>query len=257
MDYPKQAMLLCAGHGSRLHPLTARLPKPMLPLNGRPLLAYTLELLRGHGIDRIAINLHHAWHHIVRYLGDGSAFGVEITYSWEEELLGSAGAVRKLSAFWEGPFFVLCGDLLTTADLPTLAAFHRRRQALATIAVHRAADPTRGGVVTLDADGRLTSFVEKPPGRCAFCAAGRTRGGLINAGIYLLDTAVLGHIPAGEHVDFGADLFPGLIAQGLPLFGCPVNGYLLDIGSLETYQRAQSAAPHLPIAARLAAATGA
>lgn len=205
----------------------------MLPIGGRPLLAHTLEWLRRHGVKEVVINLHHLPHVVMEAFGDGQGFGLRIRYSVEEELLGTAGALtRFLDFFDERPFYVVYGDLLTAVDLGGLLRFHREKGGVATVALYRVPNPTECGLVDMDEAGRIRRFVEKPPPEEVFTD-------LANAGIYVLEPHVLSYVPQGRFCDFGRDLFPQLLAAGEPLFGYPIRHYLLDIGTLEKYYRAQ------------------
>jgi NDP-sugar pyrophosphorylase family protein len=227
-----KGLILAAGEGTRLRPLTLDRPKPMLDVGGRPILEHLVALLRVHGVTEIAINLHYKPEAIVSHFGDGSRFGVSITYSPEERLLGSAGAARQLATFLDEPFIVLYGDVLTDLDLTDLAARHRAASATATIALYEVEDPTRVGIVSVDAAGRVTSFVEKPP-------ASLDLGRLANAGIYVVEPTVLELIPSGQPFDFGHDVFPLMLKRGLSIHGRPAEGYVLDIGSPERYHQAE------------------
>ena len=227
-----RALILAAGEGSRLRPLTLDRPKPMLPMGGRPLLEHSIQLLRRHGITEIAINLCYMPRAIVDHFGDGSDFGVAITYSREERLLGSAGAARRLDWFFNDTFVVLYGDVLTDIDLGVLLVEHRRRGALATVALKDVHDPWRCGIAQLAADGRIVRFVEKP--------SGRSVGRLANAGVYALEPEVLDLIPPERPYDFGGDVFPRLIKRGLPIYGHRTDAYVIDIGSPKRYARAQA-----------------
>ena len=237
---PPRALVLAAGEGTRLRPLTLNLPKAMVPVAGRPLLAHILAWLARYGIRDVAINLHHCPDVITDFFGDGSACGVRITYSYEERLLGTAGAARRLQHFLrDGPFVVAYGDVLTDLDLTALLAFHRARVAAtpgaaATLALYRVPNPTEVGLVGLDATGRITRFLEKPRPEEVFTD-------LANAGVLVAEPAVLDAIPEGRFADFGLDVLPGLLAAGAPLYGWPIpeGTYLLDIGSLEKYAQAQ------------------
>lgn len=228
-----KALLLAAGEGTRLRPLTLDRPKPMVPIGGRPVLEHLVALVRAHGVTEVAINLHYKPGPLVDHFGAGSRFGVAITYSHEASLLGSAGAAKQLEWFLDETFFVLYGDVLTNLDLTALAAHHRSAAALATVALYDVEDPTRAGIVELAPDGRIVRFVEKP-------AAGEVFGTLANAGVYVVEPEVLGHVPAGRPEDFGADLFPRLLDRGLPLAGLRAPGHVLDIGSPERYQQAEA-----------------
>ncbi len=227
-----KAMILAAGEGTRLRPLTREAPKPMLKIGGRPLIAYLIDLLRFHGVSDIAVNLHHKPEVIEAYLEDGSRFGVRTTYSWEDVLLGSAGAVKKLETFFDEGFFVLYGDVLTDIDLSALAEFHRDRGASLTMALHLADDPTRCGIVEIDRRGRVRRFLEKPQPREVFSR-------WASAGIYVVEPDVLRLVPEGALFDFGNHLIPLLLREGAPLYGYISSGYFLDIGSRERYQQAE------------------
>ncbi len=227
-----KAMILAAGEGTRLRPLTDAAPKPMLEVGGRPLIAYLVDLLRAHGVVDIAVNLHHKPDVITAYLGDGSRFGVRVTYSREDILLGSAGAAKRLEHFFDESFFVLYGDVLTDIDLSALAAFHRDQGACLTMALYQAEDPTRCGIVEIDGDCRVHRFLEKPCPQDVFSP-------WANAGVYMVEPDILRLIPAGSFCDFGADLIPTLLRDGLPVRGYVSLGYFLDIGSLGRYRQAE------------------
>jgi mannose-1-phosphate guanylyltransferase len=231
-----RALILSAGEGTRLRPLTLDRPKPMLPVGGKPILEHLVTLLRNHGVTEIAMNLHYKPDVITDYFGDGGQFGVRITYSRERRLLGSAGAAKQLEAFLgEGgaPFFVLYGDVLANIDLTALLDAHRSNEATATLALYEVEDPSRCGIVDIAPDGRITRFTEKP-------APGTATSNLANAGIYVLDPTVLRDIPGHVPYDFGMDVFPNLLADGRALFGIRTNGYLLDIGAPDRYWQAEA-----------------
>ncbi len=228
-----KALVLAAGQGTRLRPLTLHQPKAMLPIGGKPLIGHIVALLRRHGVTDIAVNLHHCPDAIRDYLGDGRSFGVRIVYSHESELLGTAGAAKRLEGFLDETFFVYYGDVLTTANLTALAEFHRAKGAWATVGVHRVSDPWTKGVIEWDeASGRIERFVEKPP-------RGQEPSDLANAGIYVMEPRVLSYIPADRFCDFGYDVFPALLAEDAPVYAYPLQDYLMDIGSMEKYEQAQ------------------
>lgn len=224
-------MILAAGEGTRLRPLTDTCPKPMLPVGGRPLLEHTIRWLRRHGVREVAINLHYRPEAITQYFGDGRRFGVAITYSPEARLLGTAGAVRQLEAFFDATFAVIYGDVLTDLDLTALADFHRASGSVATLALYHADNPSARGLVALDGTGRITRFVEKPRPEEVFTD-------LAYAGVSILEPAVLPFIPPGQPSDFGRDIFPALLRAGLPLSGWPIapGTLLIDIGSPQSYR---------------------
>jgi len=244
-----KALILAAGEGTRLRPLTLERPKPMLPVAGRPLLEHIVAWLRRHGITQLAINLHYRPEAIAQYFGDGSRFCLDITYSYEDPILGTAGAAKKLHSFLaDGPFLVVYGDVLTDLDLAALCAFHSRQLAAdggrpgLTMALYHVLNPTQVGLVELDEPdgGRVLRFVEKPRPEEVFTD-------LANAGILVVEPAILEAIPPGVFYDFGHDLFPRLLADGVPLYGWPVppGTYLADIGSPEAYRLAQLEWPGL------------
>ena len=235
-----KAMILAAGEGTRLRPLTEHCPKPMLPIGGRPLLEYLLKLLRSHGVKEVAINLHHRPETVTSHFGDGSALGMRIVYSHEEELLGTAGALRRMAPFLDDTFLVLCGDVLTNADFTSLAEFHRWRSAVATTALHRVEDPSRAGLVDASPDGRIFRFEEKPPRSRRFT-------NLACAGLYVFEPSILNEIPEDRPSDLGHDLIPRLIDKGLPVYGLEGVGHVLDIGSPERYALAQLMLPSLAL----------
>jgi mannose-1-phosphate guanylyltransferase len=209
---PAQAMVLAAGQGMRLRPLTERMPKCMVRLGGKPLLEYGIRWLRKHGVTELAINVHHLPEAVTEYFGDGRRWDVHITYSFEQEPLGTAGGVKRMASFFHGPFFVWYGDNLSTCRLDHLWEQHLARRSPVTIALHHREDPTHGGIVGLDAQDRITRFLEKPPLSEVFSH-------WVNAGIYVLEPAVLDAIPAGRVVDFGRDVFPAMLAAGDALYG--------------------------------------
>lgn len=228
-----KAFILAAGLGTRLRPLGLDIPKVMVPIGGKPLLQHHFELLRQQGVREFIVNLHHLPEKITDYFGDGSRFGIHITYSHEPQLLGTAGAVKKKEAeLRDGTFLVLYGDNLFRFELAPLLAFHREHGALATIALWESPEPWTGGVVETDAAGRVRRFVEKPDPK-------EVSTNLINAGIYLLEPAVLEAIPVGQFCDFGRDVFPKLLAEGKPLYAMKPDAYVQDIGTPERLAKAQ------------------
>lgn len=228
-----KALILAAGEGTRLRPLTLERPKPMLPIGGAPVLAHLVRLLARHDVRDIAINLHYKPEAVTRYFGDGSAFGVRLTYSYEETVLGTAGALRKLGPYFDEPFFVVYGDLITNLDLSALALFHRQAQSALTITLYQVPRPWECGIVGMDEVGRVTRFVEKPPRTEIFSDQA-------NAGIYVVEPALIERIPPAVFYDFGHDLFPRLLAEKAPMYGYPIgDAYLLDIGSPEKYAQAE------------------
>jgi mannose-1-phosphate guanylyltransferase/phosphomannomutase len=207
-----KGFILAAGEGSRLRPLTDTIPKPMVTLAGRPILEYAVEALARHGVRDLIMNLHHKPDVIRTYFGDGSRFGMRIQYSFEPMLLGTAGALAPWADFLDETFFLVYGDNLSTCDLTKLAAFHRARDAWATVALFWREDTRQSGVADLEPDGRIRRFVEKP-------AAGDVFSHWVNAGILVLEPACVADIPKGRPSDFGRELLPLWIAEGQPVYG--------------------------------------
>lgn len=231
----RQALILAAGEGTRLRPLTLDRPKPMLAVGGVPLLERLIVLLRQHGIRDIAINVCYHGEVIQQYIGDGARWDVQVTYLVEPSLLGSAGTLLRLSDHFCGSFVVLYGDLYTNADVSALAAFHAERRAVCTLALHQAEEPAREGIVAVDsASGRVTRFVEKPAPDAVFSR-------LANAGIFVMEPAALDVLPHNRlPLDIGRDLLPALLDAGAPVYGTPLRGFVFDIGSPERYKQADA-----------------
>ncbi|HEY7203335.1 MAG TPA: nucleotidyltransferase family protein [Methylomirabilota bacterium] len=231
-----KAMILAAGEGTRLRPLTLDRPKPMLPVAGRPLLEHIIAWLRHHHITRIAMNLHHRPQIVMDHFGRGVDFGVDITYSIEDEILGTAGGAKRLAPFLDEPFVLVYGDVLTDFDLSALIEFHRSRppEPHLSIALYRVPNPWDCGIVGLDGEGRILRFVEKPKREDVF-------SDLASTGVLVVDHELLQYVPAGRFSDFGLDILPALLRSGVPLHGwtIPDSAYLVDVGSPERYARVQ------------------
>jgi mannose-1-phosphate guanylyltransferase/phosphomannomutase len=226
-----KGMILAAGEGTRLRPLTNHLPKPMLPLAGRPLLEHTITHLRDCGIDDLAVNLYHLPHAVMDYFGRGSRWDVNLRYSVEQQLLGSAGGVKRLQPFFDETFVVYYGEVFTRANLRLMVEQHQQSGALATMGLYRVPDPWNRGIVELDENQTITRFAEKPPREEVF-------SDLANAGIYVLEPEVLDYIPSAQSYDFGHDVFPAMLAQGARVDGYIIEEWLIDIGLLEKYEEA-------------------
>ncbi|MFK3738589.1 sugar phosphate nucleotidyltransferase [Massilia sp. TN1-12] len=238
-----KAMILAAGKGTRVRPLTYDLPKPMIPVLGKPVMAYLIEHLRKHGITEIMVNVSHLHEKIEEYFGEGEQFGVQIGYSFEGYTkedgevvavpIGSAGGMKKIQEF--GGFFddttiVLCGDALIDLDLKAALLEHRRTGAMATVITKEVPwdKVSSYGVVVTDKDGRITQFQEKPKQEEAL-------SNFISTGIYIFEPEVIDLIPSGVEFDIGSQLFPLLAEKGMPFYaqGRPFNW--LDIGSVADY----------------------
>ncbi len=229
-----KAMILAAGFGTRLRPLTDTLPKPILPIGGRPIIEYTLRLLKHHGITDVIINLHHLGGKIKDALGDGDRYGVSITYSDEPEILGTGGALKAVSArVGLEDLLVINGDILVEIDLDALVDFHRRKGGIATLVLREDAEVDRYGVVEIDDADRICNLLgsidvadEFPRRRQMF------------TGIHLVTPAILSAIPAGGYCSI-IDVYIDLLRSGFPLFGQTMTGYWNDIGTPERYQQAE------------------
>jgi NDP-sugar pyrophosphorylase family protein len=224
-----KAMILAAGEGTRLRPLTTVRPKPMLPLAGRPLLDYTLDLLAFFGVEEAIVNLHHAAAALEKALRAHPHPHVRLTLSHEQELLGTAGAVRRVADQLTETFFLIYGDNLADVDLDALLRFHRERGAAATLGLFPVPPHAAVGIVDLDPDGRVRAFREKPE---------RASGGAANAGIYVLEPEVIAYIPDDRPSDWGHEIFPALLRAGVPIMARFVQGHLRDTGTPAGYLRA-------------------
>lgn len=239
-----KAMLLAAGVGSRLDPLTRRLPKPMVPVMNRPVMEHILSLLVRHGFTDIMVNLHYMGDVIESYFADGSRWGARITYSREDRLWGDAGSVGRVRDFWDDTFLVIGADDVTDMDLAALIAYHKDRRADTTIALYPVEDPSEYGVAVVE-DGRIVGFQEKP-------SPSQAQSRMANTGVYVLEPGVLEMIPEGRLYGLGRDLLPALLEEGRPFFGWQADGYWCDIGSLTYYHQTHRDA----LAGRIALTTG-
>ncbi|MBI4302656.1 MAG: NDP-sugar synthase [Chloroflexi bacterium] len=223
-----KALILVGGEGTRLRPLTANVPKSMVPVVNRPFLEHMLEYLKKHHITEIVLALCYLPDHIQHHFGDGHDFGVKLTYVVEECPMGTAGAVKNAAQYLDDTFAVFNGDVFTDLDLTTMAAFHKENQALVTIALTPVEDPTMYGVVETDSQHRILRFIEKP-------SWDAISTNMINAGTYIMEPSVLDHIPAQTWFQFEQDVFPALLRHGELLYGYPSQTYWLDIGTPEKY----------------------
>jgi mannose-1-phosphate guanylyltransferase len=223
------AVVLVGGEGTRLRPLTERTRNDMLPLVDRPLLAYTFEHLRRHGVERAIVSCGYLPTQIRAHFGDGYG-SLSLEYCVEDEPLGTGGAIGYAGRALDSTFLALNGDSLREADVTELIRFHRSTGAQATILLTPVADPSRYGLVRLEADGRVASFLEKPRPE-------EIDTDLINAGLYVLEPEVLELVPAGRAVSIEREVFPALAARGA-VYGLALPGYWLDVGTPESYLQA-------------------
>ncbi|MGO9449571.1 MAG: NDP-sugar synthase [Candidatus Binataceae bacterium] len=228
-----RAVVLAAGKSSRIAAVTHGLPKPLLEVDGVPIISRNLRWLARQGIRQAWINLHYRPQEIRKVVGDGNGLGLHVEYALEEQILGTAGGVRNICRHWDETVLVLYGDNLVSADLHAMEEIHRSSGAAATLALFdRKYNPhtgMAGGVVDTDAHGWIKGFFE---------GEGANRGSLVNVGLYLLEPSVVQHIPPGRFCDFGRDLFPQLLLEGVQVYGHVISGYCLGLDTPESYQRA-------------------
>ncbi|MEN3000238.1 MAG: mannose-1-phosphate guanyltransferase [Armatimonadota bacterium] len=227
-----KAVVMAGGEGSRLRPITANHPKPLVPVCNRPIMEHILLLLRAQGFTQVIATLHYLADVIEGYFGDGADWDLALLYSVEDTPLGTAGSVKQAEALLrEGTFLIISGDALTDVNLQPAIEFHRERGALATLILARVPNPLEFGVVITDETGRITRFLEKP-------SWGEVFSDTVNTGMYILEPAIFDYIEAGKPCDFSQDLFPLLLREGKPLYGYVMSEYWSDIGTLQQYREA-------------------
>ncbi|WP_088892510.1 sugar phosphate nucleotidyltransferase [Leptolyngbya ohadii] len=240
-----KAMILAAGKGTRVRPITYTIPKPMIPILQKPVMEFLLELLRQHGFDQIMVNVSHLANEIESYFRDGQRFGVQIAYSFEGSIvdgelkgkaMGSAGGMRRIqdfSPFFDDTFIVLCGDALIDLDLTAAVKWHREKGSIATVIMKSVPreDVSSYGVVVTDETGRIKAFQEKPSVEEALSTD-------INTGIYIFEPEIFNYIPSGMEYDIGGDLFPKLVEIGAPFYGISMDFEWVDIGKVPDYWQA-------------------
>ena len=226
-----KAVIMAGGFGTRLRPLTCNVPKPMVPMVNKPMMAHIIDLLKTHGITDIVATLFYQPETISGYFEDGRNAGVRLQYRKAEADLGTAGSVRNARDFLDERFIIISGDILTDFDLTKAIAFHNKNKAKATILLTRVTNPLQYGVVLTRDDGRVIRFLEKP-------SWGEVFSDTINTGIYILEPEVLDLIPKGEEFDFSKNLFPVMMDHDIPLFGYVADGYWRDVGNLHEYLEA-------------------
>jgi mannose-1-phosphate guanylyltransferase/phosphomannomutase len=226
-----KAVVMAGGEGSRLRPLTINRPKPMVPIVDRHVLAHIIELLKRHGITEIVMTVQYLANVIQDHFGDGSAYGVHIEYSLEEQPLGTAGSVKNAERLLREPFLVISGDALTDFDLSKIIEFHRSHGATATITLTRVPNPLDYGVVVVDERGYVRQFLEKP-------SWGEVFSDTVNTGIYVVTPEIFRYIEKGAFTDWSKDVFPRMLRSGNIPIGYVAEGYWTDIGTIEEYMRA-------------------
>lgn len=225
-----KAIIMAGGEGTRLRPLTCNIPKPMMPIMDKPVMEYTVELLKKNGITDIGVTLQYLPDEITGYFGDGKDFGVNMRYFIEETPLGTAGSVKNAEAFLDDTFIVISGDALTDIDLSKAIAYHKKKQSIATLVLKEVPVPLEFGVVVTDNNGKVTGFLEKPSWSEVFSDK-------VNTGIYILEPQIFNYFEKDQKFDFSNDLFPILLSDKRPMFGYIAEGYWCDIGNIEQYIR--------------------
>jgi mannose-1-phosphate guanylyltransferase len=240
-----KAMILAAGKGTRVRPITYTIPKPLIPILQKPVMEFLLELLKHHGFKEVMVNVSHLAEEIESYFRDGQRFGVDIAYSFEGriedgqligEAVGSAGGLRKIqdfNPFFDDTFIVLCGDALIDLDLSAAIKWHKEKGAIATIVTKTVPkeDVSSYGVVVTDESGKVKSFQEKPSVEEALSTN-------INTGIYIFEPEVIGYIPPNQEYDIGSQLFPKLVEIGAPFYAVSMDFEWVDIGKVPDYWQA-------------------
>jgi mannose-1-phosphate guanylyltransferase / phosphomannomutase len=225
---------MAGGEGTRLRPMTANQPKPLLPVTNRPIMEHVLRLLKKHGFEETIVTVQFLAALVRNYFGDGEDVGMFLQYATEEMPLGTAGSVKNAEdALKDSPFLVISGDALTDMDLTEMCRFHKENGALVTVGLTRVPDPLEFGIVIADEDGRIQRFLEKP-------TWGQVFSDTVNTGVYIMEPEVLAEVSPKESVDWSHDVFPRLLARGAPIFGYISDKYWEDVGTLESYLKAQA-----------------
>ena len=227
-----QAILIAGGAGTRLRPFTLQTPKPLLHLCGRPVMEYQIDMVKHAGLRRIIFALGHKAERVKEYFGDGREWGMQFQYAFEDEPLGTGGAIRNCLPFLDGePSVVFNADVLTDANLSAIIDSHRKATADVTLSLKPVEDPSRYGVVATDARGKVTAFMEKPP-------PGMAPSNNISAGIYVMEYGVIAGIPGERPVSVEREVWPGLVAGGARVHSYIIEDYWLDIGTAESFLQA-------------------
>lgn len=234
-----KAIILCAGEGTRLLPLTKDIPKPLVPINNIPLLEYNIKLCKFHGITDILINTSYLPEKIKEYFGNGESLGVKITYSYESKLLGTSGALNNFRKFLKGsPFTIIYGDNLTDINLRKMLKYHQNKGGIATLALRKKPQEYKTqSLILADKSLRLIEFIEKPSNDIILRKSSEYK--LINSGIYFFNPAILDYIPEGFS-DFAYDIFPNIINKKEKVYGFLMDDYYFrEVGKIEKYNIAK------------------
>lgn len=228
-----KAMILAAGLGTRLRPLTNNLPKPLLPLANRPLIQYNLLLLKKYGITEVIINLHYHGDKLKKALGDGSSMGMQVSYSEESEILGTGGGVKKVSAFFADRSFILInGDILVDVNLDKVVEYHLRKKATATMVLREDPEVDQWGSIEVDSQGRIRRILQRGEW------TGERLAKYMFTGVHVLEPRIFSYIPGGRFYSI-IDSYIEMLKKGERIFGYIMTGYWLDLGTPERYRKAQ------------------
>ncbi len=234
-DHPVKAMVLAAGLGTRLRPFTQDKPKCLMPLAGRPLIDWTLRWLVSCGITECVINLHYCPEKVRDFVGEGNAYGLGVRYSYEQKLLGTAGAVKKVADFFDQPFYVIYSDNFSQWNLRELKDRFDKTHPVAAMAVHWRDDVTQSGMIEFDQSNRILRMVEKPK-------PDEVTSHYVSAGFFYLHPGVLDYVPENEFYDFGFDVFPKMLKQGEHIYAVKMEDPIIGIDTVEAYKRANQLA---------------
>jgi len=231
-----KAMVLAAGFGTRLQPLTRVLPKPMFPVLGRPLLSHTFDLLRSANISEVAVNIHHLPDHIIDYFENEKPLNLNLHFSREEKILGTAGGIKKVQSFLEdGPFILINSDIITDIDLNRVIEFHKKNNSKLTLVVRQDASPEQFDPIEICEDGRIAHFVG-----ASFMNPVDNTTRVMFTGIQIMEPEIFERIPSGQFCGTTEDVFPQMIEDGTPVFGYLYHGYWRDMGNRKSYLQANA-----------------
>ncbi len=230
-----KAMILAAGMGTRLKPLTDNRPKCLMPLAGRPLIAWTLSWLKQHGVTECVINLHHLPEQVKDFVGDASRFGLKVHYSFEPVLLGTAGAIKKVADFFDEPFYLIYGDNFSQWNLRELKGVFELQRPIAVMAVHWRDDVTQSGMIGMAADGQIAKIIEKP-------TIEDVTSHYVNAGFFFMDPRIFQFIPPDQYCDFSYDVFSQVLLSGQKMYAVKMYEPIIGIDTPEAYEKANALA---------------
>lgn len=226
-----KAIILSAGKGTRMKEVNEDIPKVLLPILDKPMILWNIELLKSHGIEDIAINTHHLSNKIKDYLGNGEKLGVNIKYSYEDELLGTSGALNNFKNYLKEPFVVLYGDVISLLDLQKLIDFHTKKGAAASLVIHDTDHPEDSDIVQVDENAKVINLIHKP-GDDSF-------GILGNAALYVVEPTIFNYLPEGKS-DFIKDVFSDMLKKGEPIYGYNTKEFVKDAGTPERIEKVEN-----------------